>query len=139
MLTWNESFGGSACHGPHIPANLASDLLVTLLQEACDIFNFKWDKNWPWIAFYLKNPLSQTVVLVFEVQVMFGYLKWHLQIEFKTFLIIKISTRERGLPVKSSRFPIKAVNLGWDQHLITKWNTLVTSKAWNSLFSIGWR
>jgi hypothetical protein len=51
---------------------LASGLLVTLLQEACHIFNFKGDKKWPWIAFCLKNPLSEIVILVFEAQVMFG-------------------------------------------------------------------
>jgi len=51
---------------------LASAILVTLLQEACAIFNFKWGQKWPWIAFGLKNPLSQIVILAFEVQVMFG-------------------------------------------------------------------
>jgi hypothetical protein len=63
---------------------LASGLLVTLLQEACDIFNFKSDKKWPWIAFCLKNPLSQIVILVFEIKVMYGQLECYLQIEFKT-------------------------------------------------------
>ncbi len=52
---------------------LASGPLVTLLEEAYDIFKLQWDKKkWPWIAFGLKNPLSQIVILVFEVQVMFG-------------------------------------------------------------------
>jgi len=49
---------------------LASGLLVTLLQEACDISTSSETRSDP--GFCLKYPLSQIVILLFEVQVMFG-------------------------------------------------------------------